>query len=888
MEGLVRDVILRDGSTLRLRSPSPDDTQQIKAFFDQLEPRSLYMRFRGIRDTSAVARAYAEANGDTRMALIARQSDRIVALASYDRLREPGAAEVAFAVSEDYQGRGIATRMLEQLAGHASKRGINRFDAEVLAYNSPMLRVFQNAGFDIRREGSGGELHLDFDIRPSRRLSERIAERDHQATVASLKPLLSPRSVAVIGVSDRPDSVGQTIFKNLIEAGFGGQVTPVNRSARMVCSHASVVSVTELDTPPDLCVIAVPASEVVEAASDAASAGARALIVVSSGFSESQQGRAREAELMEVVRSRGLRLLGPNSLGALNTAGDVCLNATLAQVGMRGGHIAISSQSGALGMALLGHAAARGLGISSFVSLGNRPDISTNDLLEFWEEDTSTSVVLLYVESFGNPRRFSSLSRRVSRRKPILAVKGNRRGGTSQTGSHTAAALHSEAASDALLRQAGVLRVETTAELFDAARFFECQPLPRGRRVGVVTNSGGLGTIATDACATRGLTLPTPNEDTLNRLNEALPQADHVTNPIDMSISAGPSQYANAVEAMLSDDRIDSIVACYVDLSFGDPSGVLEAIEKCWQGHDKPVAVSVICSDGSLPRRSEGAGVSNFRFVETCAGVLSLAADRREWLSRPIGQSPQLSGIDVEAARARISRLASSGQYGWLSPVECEGLLSAFGIPHVASTACLGVEDAVQAARRIGGPIVLKAIFSPPAHAGDVDAVLLGLEGEAAIRSGFAELKRRVNSTQGQWMGCVVQPLLEVGADVLAGAVTDTDLGPVVSVGPGGRQAGLSSNTAFGLTPLTDTDVDLLLDSSWAVAAWLGGFRGSVELDRTALRELVLRLARLVDELPEVAEVDLNPVRVLRIGCSVLDARIRIQPRVESQRVKTW
>jgi acyl-CoA synthetase (NDP forming) len=280
--------------------------------------------------------------------------------------------------------------------------------------------------------------------------------------------------------------------------------------------------------------------------------------------------------------------------------------------------------------------------------------------------------------------------------------------------------------------------------------------------------------------------------------------------------------------------------------------------------------------------------VSNFRFVEACAGALALAADRREWLSRPIGQNPQLAGIDVQAARARISRLESSGHYGWLSPTECEGLLSAFGIAHVASTACLEVEDAVQAARRIGGPIVLKARFSPPAHAGDVDAVLLGLEGEAAIRSGFAELKRRVNSTRHPWMGCVVQPLLEVGADVLVGAVTDTDLGPVVSVGPGGRQAGLSSDTAFGLAPLTDTDVDLLLDSSKGVAAWLGGFRGSVELDRSALRDLVLRLARLVDELPEVAEVDLNPVRVLRLGCSVLDVRIRIQPRIESQRVKTW
>ena len=543
---------------------------------------------------------------------------------------------------------------------------------------------------------------------------------------------------------------------------------------------------------------------------------------------------------------------------------------------VRAGGLAICSPSGAVGIGLLGRAAARQLGVSMFASLGNRADVSTNDLLECWEQDERTAAVILYVETFGNPERFTRIARRVSRKKPILVVKGRRRAERvlSEARSHTAAALRGDAAVDALLQQAGVLRFRGGEELFDAAEFFERQPLPSGRRIGIVSNSAGVATLAADACATRGLEVR---------------EASEAQNPLVLGISAGPDEYAASIRELLGDAGIDALMVYYVDFHDGDPEAVLDAISAVSAGQPKPVVASVLRSDGELPART-GLGVPNFLFPESCAAVLSRAAERREWLSRPLGEPPHYPDLDAPAARAVIaSFLDREPAGGWLSLAEAETLLATHGIPVAASHHCRDLERAVAVAAEIGAPVALKADFAAPAHASDIDAVMLGVEGESALRAGWRELERRVHAAGREWIGAIVQRLVPPGgADVLVGAISDPDLGPVLAVGFGGRRAGLGRTAAFRLLPVTDAETDELIDSAEGVATQLDGFRGSAVLDREALRELMLRFALLLRELPEVVETDLNPVRCMTNGCVVLDMRLRIEHRRPVERVKTW
>jgi acyl-CoA synthetase (NDP forming)/GNAT superfamily N-acetyltransferase len=669
------------------------------------------MRFHGVARTDVIARDYAHADGDARVMLLAHLGAQVVALAGYDRLREPTAAEIAFAVADEMQGRGLATRLLEQLAEVAAARGIVRFDAEVMAGNRAMLGVFASAGFDVRRQTEFGEVHLSLDLRPTARFEERVADRTHVATVASLRALLAPRSVAVVGASAREDSVGGAIFRGIVAGGFAGVAVPVHPEGGVVASARAARSLADLDEAPDLAVVAVPAGEVLGVAQAAARCGVRALLVVSAGFSESDQpeGRGREEELLRVVRAHGLRLVGPNALGVVNTEPGVGLHALIGEVRVRPGGLALSSQSGALGLALLGHAAARGLGISTFVALGNRADVSTNDLLEHWADDGRTAVVALYMESFGNPRRFSQVSRRVSRRKPILAVKGGR------------GRVLGEAATDALFRQAGVLRVETTQALFDAAELLERQPLPGGRCVGVVTNSGGLGVVAADACAARGLALAAPREATRERLAAALPGADRLGNPIDLGVRATADDDLEAVSALLDDEHVDAVLVLHVELGGGDPAVRLEALERATADAAKPVLACVVGAGGELPRRA-GWRVPNYRFPEAAVRALALAADRRDWLSRPLGQPPQVDDLDVQAARAVAARAGA----GRLAAADAQVLLDAAGIDPV------GAADVRMVADPDLGPLIAVGDAYRLAPLTDVDAEELAPDAPAA------------------------------------------------------------------------------------------------------------------------------------------------------------
>jgi acyl-CoA synthetase (NDP forming)/RimJ/RimL family protein N-acetyltransferase len=872
---LVRDVLLLDGSTLRLRTPTPDDLDEIKRFYDELSEESRHLRFHGYLRTDVAARAYAEANGIDRFALIGGQGDRILAAASYDLLREPGAAEVAFAVADDFRERGTATRMLEQLAAVAAERGVKRFDAEVLAMNRAMIAVFEHAGFEVRRKSEFGEVTVSLDITPSEAVLERIDERDHIGAVASLRPLLAPRSIAVVGPSSAPGDLGAAVLASIMSSGFRGIATPVNANGEIVHSVRCVRSLLDLDEVPELVIVTVVPEEVPVIAQQAATVGAKVLLVVTRDPEEDHGATtAFTEELLDIARSGGLRVVGPRSLGVLNTDPQVALDATFANVPVVPGHLAIGSPSGAIGIGLLGHAAARRLGVSSFVALGDRVDVSTNDLLELWEEDEATAAVMLYVDTFGHPERFARIAKRVSRRKPILAVKGRRAAEAvrHEAQSHTAAALRGDAVVDAMFKQAGILRFRSGDELFSAASFFESQPLPLGRRITIISNSSGVATLAADACATRGLML-----------------SDGI-NPRVLGARAGPSEFASTLRETLADPGVDAAMVHYIDMYGGDPEEVLACVSELAARAGKPVVASVLGKDGRPPTSGPDI-VPNFRFPETCATVLARAAERREWLSRPLGQRPAYDDLELETARDIVTarlELQDDRADAWLTTSDAETLLASHGIPFVTSVPAATVEEAVAAAADLGGPVALKADFPPPAHAADIDAILLGLEGEEGIEAGWRALEYRVRLAGRGWAGALVQPLIAPGADVLVGAITDPDLGPVVGIGLGGRQAGLGQTAAFGVLPATDVEADDLIDEAESVGRQLEGFRGSAKLDRTALRDLILRFALLLRNVPELAEADLNPVRCMRAGCVVLDARLRVGLHRVPERVKTW
>jgi acyl-CoA synthetase (NDP forming)/RimJ/RimL family protein N-acetyltransferase len=878
VQPLVRDVILSDGSSLRLVAPGPADYADVKAFYDRLSPDSLYMRFHGSARTDLAARHLVGASGVERLALICRHGERVVAVASYDRLREPGVAEVSFAVAEDFRRRWTATRLLEQLAAIAAERGIRRFYAEVLAGNHAALGVFMEAGYAVRRTGAAGEVTVVLDITATEGVWERIDERDHRSAVASLRAVLAPSSIAIVGVTDAPDDPGGAVLSNVIDGHFRGVVTPINVAGGVIRSIAVAPSLAGLAQTPDLVVIAVAATDVVEVAREAAAKGSKALVVLRGELADQgDQAREREQRLLEVVRDAGMRLVGPNCLGVLNTDPEVSLNATFAGFRVRAGRLAICSESGAIGISLLGHSAARRLGISSFASLGRRADVSTNDLLELWEEDPRTAVVVLYVETFGNPQRFARIARRVSQRKPILAITGNRRadptGGEAR--SHTSSALGGHAAVDALLDHGGVQRFRTGEELFNAAEFYDRQPLPAGRQIGIVTNSAGMATLAADACATRGLLVATARG----------PGA----NPLVMAIRASSQDYERGVRGILADAGVDAVMVSYVNPLGGDPDGVLEAISRSAAGQRKPVVACVVTAAGELPTAPTIA-VPNYRFPEYCADVLARAAQRADWLSRPVGEPPHYDDLDPTGARTLIRSCLDhrQSQPTWLTDAAAEALLATHGLPVVPSHQCQTIESALAAAEQIDGPVALKADVPPPAYAGEIDAVLLGLHGHAAIRAGWHELQRRVAQAGCPFTGAVLQRLMGPGIDVLVGTVIDPEFGRVMAVGLGGRNGGLAGTAACRLPPATDLDAHDLINASDAVSRQLDGSHGLPPLDRAALSELVLRFALLLREVPEIVEADLNPVRCMTAGCAVLNMHLRVQRPRPTERVKTW
>lgn len=867
------DVVLRDGSTVTLRPTRDEDLDGLLHFLESLSPRSLYNRFMGLPSlTAARVRALAASDSRGAMSLLVEYAGRIVGFAGFHPdPAAPHRAEVAFAVSDALQGHGIGTRLLEQLAALARGRQIDTFDAYVLGENRRMLDVFRDSGFDTTTTIEKGLYHVELSLARTEGFVEKAAARSRMAATASMKAFFAPRVVAVVGANRQRGKIGSEILYNLIGAGFTGTVVPVHPTAKEIAGLPAYPRVSDIPQAVDLAVVVVPAGHVLAAVDDCIAKNVRAICVISAGFSESDaEGKAREAALLERIRRAGCRLIGPNCMGLLNTDPNVQLNATFSPVYPPGGGVAMSTQSGALGLAILDYAKRLNIGISSFVSVGNKADVSGNDLIQYWAEDPRTSVILLYLESFGNPRKFSEIARWVGRSKPIVAVKSGRStAGSRAAASHTGALATSDAVVEALFRQSGVIRTERLEELFDVATLLSHQPVPRGPRVAILTNAGGPGILAADACEANGLQLPTLAEDTRAELRSFLPAAASIGNPVDMLAAAPPDHYRRALAVILKDDHVDSVIAIFIPPLVTNPTEVAAAIAEGARGiKDKPVLGVFMRAEGAPAAL---APIPAYAFPEPAALALSRVTAYGQWRARPIEPPPILEGFDRPRVREIVATILGRGG-GWATPDEADGLLAAAGVPTAASRTAATLAAALAAARGIGFPVALKALGATLLHKSERRAVALGLDDEAALRSAYEDFARRFGA---EMTSVLVQRMLPKGVEMIVGSVQDPSFGPLIAVGTGGVLVDLLADTAFRLHPLNASDADDMLEELRGEKL-LRGYRGSPPADRAALRDILLRISELVGTAPEIQELDLNPVMVFPTGASVADVRVRI------------
>jgi len=880
-DGAAVDVLLADGSTAQVRCATTADRPAIVDFHERLSRESTtsrYFQFHPHLDAQDLDRM--TACDPDHLTLLAERGGRIVALAEYHRTVGAEEADVAFVVDEAYRRRGVATLLLEHLASQGRRHGVRRLVADTLTTNSAMLGVFHDAGFASARTLNEGVVHVVLDIAPSPAAVETAEQRDTRAVVTSMRRLLFPGSIAVIGASRRPGAVGHVLVRNLVAAGFTGPVYPVNPHAVSVASLPCWPSVGEIPGAVDLAVVAVPAASVPDVVAACGAKHVGALVVVSSGFAETgAAGAAAQHDLSALAHAWGMRLVGPNCFGIVNTDTGISMNATFAADAPVPGRVGFASQSGGLGIAILAEASSRDLGLSSFVSMGNKADISGNDLLAFWEQDPATDVALLYLESFGNPRRFARLAQRISRTKPIVAVKGGRTGaGAAAASSHTAALASSDQAVEALFRRCGVVRVDTVEELFDVSELLVQQPLPAGDRVGILTNSGGPGVLAADACVGRHLRIPTLTAPTQDALRTIQPDAGGVRNPVDLGSGAGPEAYRQGVELLMTSGEIDSLVVIFTPpLATRAADVAADIVAGVEAAHARQAATTVVATflgteAGRGVLRDAPRPIPCFVYPETAVRALAHAVDHAGWRSRPVPAPEPPAGVDVNAVRRR---LATPRDHGWLTGAGAMDVLDAFGIVAQRSIEVDGPEHAAAAATELGAPVALKVMGPDIVHKSDVGGVRLSLSGPAAARDAYVEMHRRLGA---QMTGAIVQPMAPSGVEMIVGFVQDPQFGPVVLVGIGGTAVELLGDHAVGLAPMDHGEARAMV-LSLRGAPLLTGFRGSAPVDLDAFVDLVVRMGWLAHGLPEVQEADANPVIVTTHGAIVVDARLRLTDR---------
>ena len=878
------DVVLRTGSTLHIRPVSSEDRPALLKFFQKLSPESMHQRFFDVRLPQTAVHDTPVDGGNDEFGLVAEVGGAIIGIAHFARDRHrPERAEVSFTISDQAQGTGIGTRLLEKLAEVARDHDITLFEAVLLESNQAMMDVFLESGFAVSRRSAYGVIHVTFPVQETPEYEDKVAGRSEIAASASMQGIFAPKSIAVIGASRRRGNLGAEVFHNLLATGYTGALYPVNPGATEVEGVRAWNRITDIPGPVELAMIVVPAEHVEAVIDDCIAKSVRAVVVISAGFGETgEEGRNHEKRLLEKVRAAGIRMVGPNCMGVINTDPSVRMQGTFAGIYPPRGNVAMSTQSGALGLAILDYAKRLQIGFSTFISVGNKADVSGNDLIQYWASDAQTSVILLYLESFGNPQKFGRIARRVSRKKPILAVKSGRStSGARAAASHTGALAASDAIVHDLFRQAGVIRTDTLEELFDAATLLAHQPLPRGRRIGIITNAGGPGILAADACEAQGLNLPTLSEETMKDLRGFLPAAASVGNPVDMIASASPEHYQRTIDAVLKDENVDAVIVIYIPVLPTDADRVISVIQDAGKrNRSKPIVGTIM---GAEAQAANLVPVPSFAFPERAVKALARAVGYSEWKKQPIGRVRGFDDIRAEEVREPIHRALQRGG-GWLTPAEVDALLSAVRIPIVPTRVVGSENEAVEAASRIGFPVVLKAAGATILHKTEVGGVRLGVTDEKAVRATYADFLTRFG---GKLEGVVIQKMISSGVEVMIGAIDEPTFGHVIVYGAGGILVELLADVAFRLQPVSDVDTSDMLEEVRATKL-LRGYRGSRPADEIALKEALMRLSALVEICPEIAEMDINPLKVLEQGVVAVDARVRVEvpkPEPPSRRI---
>ncbi len=867
--------LLADGTTMTIRPAGPGDYETVRRLHEAMSPDNLYFRFFSASRVSAEreARRVCREGIPGLVALLGLLGDELVGVASYEVTSDGTAAEIALAVADAMHRRGIATLLLEHLVSVARARGVKTFVAEVLADNYPVLRVLSDAGLTVRRRYGSGVVDLSIPVPPGAALGEAsayldaVAGRDLRAAVASLEPLLAPRSAAVVG-SGRPDSIGRAILLSVRDGGFPGTLYAVGPPGWQIEGIPCVPSVAELPEPADLVVITVPAAQVVEVARECGRRGVRSLVVITSGLTPAQ-----ESGLLQATRQGGMRLAGPNSFGV--AVPGTGLAATFAVHHPAPGRTGLVVQSGGVGAALAEQFSRLGIGVSSFVSVGDMLDVSGTDLLLWWEADNVTELAVLYLESFGNPRRFARTARRVSAKLPVLTVHAGRSApGQRAAASHTAAVAAPPITRQALFDQAGIIATASFGELLDAAVLLASQPVPAGSTVAIVSNGGGAGVLAADACAEAGLTVAAMSPQTRSRLREVLPASSALGGPVDATASVGAEAFGRALQIAAGQDGIDALIAVVVRHALADLIPVLTAarlpVPVAAVVLDQPEAVRLLGGDGTGP---DHGAVPAYAYPEAAARALARAARYGSWRCRPSGTVPEFTDLRAGQARSIVtSFLARMPGGGWLSAETADDLLRCYGVPTVEFRRADGTDAAVEAAADLGGHVVIKADVPGLLHKTEAGAVELDLHGAAEVRAAMGRLRDRF---AGRMNGVLVEPMITGGVETIVGVVQEPVFGPVVVFGLGGVATEVLGDHVARLAPLTSADADDLIHSIRAAPALLGD-GGQPAADISALRDTLLRVSRLADDLPEVAELDLNPVIARPDGVTAVDARIRV------------
>ncbi len=702
----------------------------------------------------------------------------------------------------------------------------------------------------------------------------------YEANIRSLEPILRPTSIAVIGASRRAGTIGYQIVDNLIRHGYEGVIYPVNPQTRAIHSIPAYPSVKDIPGPVDLAMVVVPKQFVLDVVEECGQKGVKGVVVISAGFREvGGKGVALEAELVAKVKEHGMRMVGPNCMGVLSTRPGLSMNATFAPTMPPAGPVSFMSQSGAMGVTILDYAAEYGIGIADFVSVGNKPDVSGNDLVEFWSEDERTSVILMYLENFGNPERFTQLARTITKKKPIIVVKAGRTGvGARAATSHTGALAGADVAVDALLGQSGVIRVDTVEDLFDLAMAFDELPVPAGNRVAIITNAGGPGIIIADACESRGLEVAPLSEKTQAALREVLAEEASVRNPVDMIASATPESYRLVLDRVLEDEGIDAAIAAFVPPLGVRQEDVAQAIVDAKEGHDKPVLAVLMGRQGLPQGRAQlhEAGVPGYIFPESAAKALAAMYRYRQWLEQPEGTFQEFE-VDRAAVEEILREARESGETHLAGP-DALAVFRAYGIPVLESRIVSSADAAAAAADELGYPVVMKVESPDVVHKTDVGGVVVDLRTDEEVRVEYEAMVNRVQKAvpDADIRGVLLQPFVRGGRETIVGGTTDPTFGPLLMFGLGGVYVEALKDVVFRVHPLTDLDAQQMVRSIRGYRV-LEGIRGEPPADEAAITDVIQRVSQLMGENPSIEELDINPFLVQESGGVALDARIRVR-----------